>query len=89
MNKIKIGNKLIGEDNPVFIIAEAGINHNGDINNAKQLVKEAAEAGADAIKFQTHFPDKEMLDINVTAGYVGDSLYKILDRTKLSKEEHI
>lgn len=37
----------------VFIIAEAGVNHNGDINNAKKLIDLAAEAGADAVKFQT------------------------------------
>jgi len=38
---------------PVFIIAEAGVNHNGDLNLAKQLIEVAAEAGADAVKFQT------------------------------------
>ena len=39
--------------NKVFIIAEAGVNHNGDINIAKKLVDAAVESGADAIKFQT------------------------------------
>lgn len=42
---------------PVFIIAEAGVNHNGDIKLAKQLIKVAAEAGADAVKFQTFTAD--------------------------------
>ena len=42
----------------VFIIAEAGVNHNGDINLAKKLVDAAAEAGADAVKFQTFIPEK-------------------------------
>ncbi|KKW23524.1 MAG: N-acetylneuraminate synthase [Parcubacteria group bacterium GW2011_GWA2_51_12] len=49
---VKIGNKLVGEGQPVFIIAEIGINHNGDINIAKKLIDVAAEAGADAVKFQ-------------------------------------
>ena len=51
--KVKISNKLIGENNPVFIVAEAGINHNGSTRIAKKLIKKAKECGADAIKFQT------------------------------------
>ena len=50
--KVKIGNKTIGEGEPVFIIAEIGINHNGDINIAKQLIDVAVSAGCDAVKFQ-------------------------------------
>lgn len=54
MKKIKIGKKLIGEDSPCFIIAEAGLNHNGNLKIAKKLINEAVKAGADAIKFQTY-----------------------------------
>ncbi len=50
--KIKIGKKIIGEDKPCFIIAEAGVNHNGSLKLAKKLVAAAKEAGVDAIKFQ-------------------------------------
>jgi len=53
MKKIKIHNKFIGEKEPVFIIAEAGVNHNGNINLAKKLIDAAKDAGCDAIKFQT------------------------------------
>tara|TARA_Y100001968_G_C19450968_1_gene768576 strand:+ start:4144 stop:5193 length:1050 start_codon:yes stop_codon:yes gene_type:complete len=52
MATIKLNNILIGENNPTFIIAEIGINHQGDINIAKELIKKAKEAGADAVKFQ-------------------------------------
>jgi N,N'-diacetyllegionaminate synthase len=51
--KVKIANRLIGEGEPCFIIAEAGLNHNGDVNLAKELINAAKEAGADAVKFQS------------------------------------
>ena len=50
--KIKIGNKIIGDNNPCFIIAEVGVNHNGELTLAKKLVDIAVAAGADAVKFQ-------------------------------------
>lgn len=53
MKTIKISNKLVGENQPTFIIAEAGVNHNGKLEQAKRLVDVAVEAGADAVKFQT------------------------------------
>lgn len=58
MINIRLGNKSIGDNNPCFIIAEAGSNHNGDINQAKKLVDIAVEAGVDAVKFQTFTADK-------------------------------
>ncbi|MEK7144837.1 MAG: N-acetylneuraminate synthase [Patescibacteria group bacterium] len=50
--RIRIGTFIVGEGRPVFIIAEAGVNHNGSIALAKKLVDVAKEAGADAVKFQ-------------------------------------
>jgi N,N'-diacetyllegionaminate synthase len=51
--KIRIGGRVVGEHAPCFIIAEAGVNHNGNIALAKKLVHSAKKAGADAVKFQT------------------------------------
>ena len=55
--EIKIGNKLVGDGHPVYVIAEAGINHNGDLGLAKQMVDAAVHAGADAVKFQKRTPE--------------------------------
>jgi N-acetylneuraminate synthase len=52
MNTIKIGTKSIGDGQPCFVIAEIGINHNGDIDLAKRLISVAVAAGCDAVKFQ-------------------------------------
>jgi N-acetylneuraminate synthase len=55
--EIRIGNKLVGEGFPTYVIAEIGINHNGDLGIAKQMIDAAVHAGADAVKFQKRTPD--------------------------------
>src|ERR1700744_2030767 len=52
MSTVKIGSKLLGSGHPCYIIAEIGINHNGDIDLAKRLISVAVAAGCDAVKFQ-------------------------------------
>src|SRR4051794_36447963 len=56
-NSIRIGNRLVGDHQPCFIIAEIGINHNGDLGVAKKLIDAAALAGCDAVKFQKRTPE--------------------------------
>lgn len=51
---IKLGKKLIGRNQPTYIVAEAGVNHNNDLARAKELIISAAKAGVDAVKFQTY-----------------------------------
>ena len=58
MKAIKVGNKEIGEASPTYVIAEAGANHNGDVDLAKRHIREAWLSGADAIKFQIYKADK-------------------------------
>lgn len=86
--EVWIGQCPVGDNRPVFVIAEAGINHNGDMARAQELVAAAAECGADAVKFQTHLPEKEMLPDGETAGYVGESLFDLLKRVELSPDQH-
>ena len=52
--KIRIGDRWVGDGEPCFVIAEAGANHNRDLGMGKALIDVAAEAGADAVKFQTY-----------------------------------
>ena len=77
-----------------FIIAEAGVNHNGDIKLAKQLVDAAVQAGADAVKFQTfkagNLVTKEAQQANYQTQNTGveESQYDMLKRLELSDEHH-
>jgi N,N'-diacetyllegionaminate synthase len=67
--KIRIGGRVVGEHAPCFIIAEAGVNHNGDIKLAKRLVDVAIHAGADAVKFQTFKAEDMVTKTAKKAGY--------------------
>jgi sialic acid synthase SpsE len=58
MKKVKIGNKIINEESHPFVVADAGVNHENDINIAKKMIDDVARAGADAIKFQTYKAEK-------------------------------
>ncbi len=55
--EIKLGNRLVGDQHPAYIIAEIGINHNGDVEIAKKMIEAAVHAGADAVKFQKRTPE--------------------------------
>ena len=82
--------------NNCIIIAEAGVNHNGDLNMAKELIKVAAEAGADYVKFQTFSADKLVTKTAKQAAYQkknlqsgeNDSQYTMLKKLELSREDH-
>jgi N-acetylneuraminate synthase len=57
MAHVKLGSKLVGDGQPVFIIAEIGINHNGSLDIAKKMIDGASHAGCDAVKFQKRTPE--------------------------------
>lgn len=88
---IKIGKKEVGSEKPCFIIAEAGVNHNGDVKLAEKLIIAAAEAGADAVKFQTFKAEQVTTKHSPTAAYqkknVGeDNQWKLLRPLELKEE---
>jgi len=55
--EIKFGSRIVGDGHPAYIVAEIGINHNGDLGIAKQMIDGAVHAGVDAVKFQKRTPD--------------------------------
>ncbi len=55
--EMKIGNKMVGDGHPVYVIAEIGINHNGDVELAKKMIDAAVRADVDAVKFQKRTPE--------------------------------
>ena len=88
-----IGNRLIGPGQPCFIIAEAGVNHNGNYRLACKLIDAARDAGADAVKFQTWVTDKLVLKDAMLAEYqrrndrTAKSQNQILKRLELSQSD--
>jgi len=81
--------------NKTLIIAEAGVNHNGDISSAKQLIDVAAEAGADLVKFQTFNADRLVTRTAKKANYQkkttdsSESQYEMLSRLELTEAMHL
>jgi N,N'-diacetyllegionaminate synthase len=88
-----IGNRLIGPGHPCFIIAEAGVNHNGDYRLACKLIDAARDTGADAVKFQTWVTDKLVLKDAMLAEYqrrndcTAKSQYQMLKKLELSQAD--
>jgi N,N'-diacetyllegionaminate synthase len=76
--KIKIGDKWVGEGEPTSIIAEVGSNHNGKLNQARQLIDIAADSGADAVKFQL-FKAENLYSKN-------DSMFAVMKANELPQE---
>lgn len=93
--EIKIGNKCISENSSVFIIAEAGVNHGGDINIAKKLIDIAVDAGADAVKFQAFKTEHLILNNVDKAPYqkkttdTSESQFEMLKKLEVTKEQNL
>jgi N-acetylneuraminate synthase len=78
----------VGKDRPAYIIAEGCDNHLGDLGAAKEMVRQAKLAGANAIKFQHHLPDEEMLPNAPMSDNFDEPLYDFLKKYALTLEQH-
>ncbi len=87
--EFSIGNRLVGEEHPPLIIAEIGINHEGNLEVAKQMVDAAKRAGAEVIKHQTHIIEDEMSGAakKVIPGNANVSIYEIMARCALNEDD--
>lgn len=72
MNTIRIGDRLVGPNQPSFLIAEIGLNHNGSYELATASIEAAAKAGADAVKFQNYRTEDFLSDRTLTYTYVSE-----------------
>ena len=93
MNEIKIGNFIIGQKKEPFIIGEAGINHNGEIKKAFEMIELGKKSGLNAIKFQTFSADEFIANVSLTHTYfsqgkkITESQYNMFKQCEFSKEE--
>lgn len=91
---IVVADRRIGTGCPCFVIAEAGVNHNGNLDMAQRLIETAAQAGADAVKFQTFSSDRLVTRRAPKAAYqqettgAQESQYAMLKRLELSPTDH-
>ena len=87
----KIGNRSVGKNNYPLIIAELGINHNGSLKKAKNLVDKAFKAGAEIIKHQTHIAEDEMsLEAkNIIPAHTKENIFDIIKKNSLSEEDEL
>ncbi len=90
---VSIGSRVIGGGRPAYVIAEIGLNHNGDVDIAKKLIDVAARAGADAVKFQKRTPEistpEHMRDVPRETPWGVMSYLDYRRRVEFGREEYI
>lgn len=88
MSSFEIAGRKIGPEHPPLVIAEVGINHEGSLAKALQLVDAAAQAGGEIVKFQCHITEDEMIPTDMKPGQISDErLWDIIKRCELNEAE--
>jgi pseudaminic acid synthase len=94
VNTVQIGDRVVGGGAPVYVIAEAGSNHDRNLDQAKRLIDVAAAAGADAVKFQTFTADRIVAETTTRAKYLegilppGKTMSDLFRELELPREWH-
>jgi sialic acid synthase SpsE len=84
---LTIGPRTIGPDHPPLVIAEIGINHEGSLEKAIQMIDDAHSAGCECVKFQSHVIDDEMIPNDVVPGNADETIWQIMSRCALTEAE--
>lgn len=87
MRELKVGNRWVGEAHPPLVIAEIGINHEGDAGKARRMIDDAAAVGCECVKFQSHVIEDEMIPNDVVPGNATESIWDIMARCALTEDE--
>ncbi len=85
--KFRIAGRLIGQNYSPLVVAEIGINHNGNFDRAIQMIDDAYAAGCECVKFQSHIIENEMIPNNVIPGNAKESIWKIMKRCAFSEKQ--
>ncbi|MGE3539052.1 MAG: N-acetylneuraminate synthase family protein [Candidatus Tectimicrobiota bacterium] len=83
----QLGHRTVSADHQPLVVAEIGINHEGDIQKALRMVDDAHAAGCECVKFQCHIIEDEMIPNNVVPGNASDSIWDIMARCALTEED--
>ena len=87
--KFKIDGREIGDGITPLVIAEIGINHEGDVSKCKQMIDDAYKSGAECVKFQCHIIDDEMIPNDVIPPNANESIWNMMKRCSLSEENEV
>lgn len=93
LHPVMIGKRAVGSGHPAYVVAEIGINHNGDLDLARQMIDAAHDAGADAVKFQNYRTEDFISDRSLTYTYqsqgssVTEPQYDMFKRYELSDRQ--
>lgn len=85
MTEFAIGDRLVGDHHPPLVIAELGINHDGDAARARRMIDDAAAAGCECVKFQCHVIEDEMIPNDVVPGNARESIWDLMSRAALDE----
>ena len=88
-NEIVVAGRKIGSSYPPLVIAEVGINHEGNLKKAIKMVDDAHKAGAECVKFQSHVVEDEMVPVakKIAPGHTTENIWDIMVRCSLSETE--
>jgi N-acetylneuraminate synthase len=89
MNSLEIAGRKVGSGYPPLVIAEIGINHEGNIKKAIQMIDDAHAVGCECVKFQSHIIQDEMIPNNVIPGNAKESIWDIMSRCALNEKDEL